>query len=159
MSWTDSRIFREWPVQMFQVSGTGYTGLDSDAVRVALYGNGGTPDRNAVVTSTGYNTGAWVTANEVSASSEWVAGGRGLSSKTFGTPAAGTANFDAADVIGLATVSLSNVYGGLVYDHSITGGTVADQGICYTYFGGAQAVVSGHFSVVWNAAGIFDITV
>lgn len=158
MSWTESRIFREWPRQMFQVSGTGYTGLDSDTVKVALFNNSGTPDSNAVVTSTGYNTGAWVTTNEISAASEWTAGGRTLASKTFGTPAAGTANFDAADLTGSATISLSNVYGCLVYDDSITGGTVVDQGVCYIYFGGVQGVVSGTFSVVWHPNGICDFT-
>ena len=45
MAWTDSRVFREWITgPMFQASGTGYTGLDGDTVKVALFNNSVTPD-------------------------------------------------------------------------------------------------------------------
>ena len=49
-----------------------------DTVKAALFNNTGTPDKDAAVASTGYNTGAWVTGNEVTGSSEWVAAGRAL---------------------------------------------------------------------------------
>lgn len=159
MSWSASAIFREWPNQTFQVSGTSYTGLDSDTVKAALFNNTGTPDKDAAVASTGYNTGQWVTANEVTGASEWVAGGRALASKTFTSPASGTFMFDAADLIGVATVTMANVYGCLVYDDTISGGTVAKQGVSFHYFGGAQSVTSGTFSVMWNTNGLLRITV
>lgn len=158
MAWTGSLVFREWPNQVMQVSGTGYTGLDSDTVNFALYG-GNTPDKDAAVASAGYNTGAWVTANEKTSGTDWVAGGRALASKTFTTPASGTTMFDAADLTSVATATMSNIEGALVYDNSITAGTVAKQGVCFLYFGSAQTVVSGTVSVLFNANGIFRFIV
>ncbi len=162
MAWTDSRVFREWIVgPMFQASGTNYTGLDSDAVKVALFNNSITPDKDAAVGLTGYNaaTSAWLTANEVTDATNWQAGGRTLASKTFTTPSTGVAMFDAADLAGGGTVTLTNAYGCLVYDDAITAGTVADQGVSFNYFGGAQSVTSGTFTIIWNANGIVRFTV
>ena len=154
MAWTDSRVFREWPLQMLQVSGTGYTGLDSDSAKAALFHNTVTPDKDAAAGSTGYNTGTWTLARESSGGANWPVGGRALSSKTFTSPSSGTAMFDAADLAAAGTVTLSNVYGCLVYDDSISGGTVADQGVAYLYFGGNQPVTSGSFTIVWSSNGI-----
>lgn len=154
MAWTNSSVFREWNSQMLQVSGTGYTGLDSDTVNVALFNNTTTPDKDAAVASTGYNTGVWVTGNEVTDATNWVAGGRPLASKTFTTPTTGVVMFDAADLAGGGNVTLTNAYGCLVYDNSITAGTVAKQGASFNYFGGAQSVTAGTFTIVWNANGI-----
>jgi hypothetical protein len=50
------------------------------------------------------------------------------------------------------------VFGCLVYDDTITT-PVADQGLCFNYFGGTQSVTAGTFTVVWSASGIFRITV
>lgn len=154
MAWTASAVFREWMSQMYQVSGTGYTGLDSDTVNVALFNNTPTPDKDAVVASTGYNTGQWVVANEVTDATNWVAGGRPLASKTFTTPATGVMMFDAADTAGGGNMTVANVFGVLVYDNTITAGTVAKQGVSYHYLGGAQQVTAGTFTVVWAANGI-----
>jgi hypothetical protein len=159
MAFTASAIFREWPIQMFQVSGTGYTGLDSDTVNVALYNNTGTPDKDAAVASTGYNTGAWVTSNEVTDATNWVAGGRALASKTFTAPSTGVAMFDAADLAGGGTVTLAAFYGCLVYDNTISAGTVAKQGVSFNYFGGAQQVTAGTVTIIWNASGVARFTV
>lgn len=162
MAWTVSGIFREWVVSpMYQSAGTGYTGLDSDTVKAALFNNTGTPDKDAVVGLTGYAaaTSAWVVANEVTDATNWVAGGRALASKTFTTPAAGVAMFDAADLAGGGNVTLANVYGTLVYDDTITAGTVADQGTSFHYFGGAQSVTAGTFTIVWHVNGLQRITV
>ena len=159
MAWTDSRVFREWVAgPMFQASGTGYTGLDSDTVKVALFNNTVIPDRDAAVASTGFNTGTWTTGDEVTDATNWQTGGRTLASKTFTTPSSGLAVFDAADLSGGGTVTITNAYGCLVYDDTITGGTVADQGVCFNYFGGAQSVVAGSFTIVWNSDGIVKIT-
>jgi len=160
VTWTateGSHIFREWMIgPMWQGSGTGFTGLDSDTVKAALFNNTGTPDNDAAVGLTGYAaaTSQWVVANEVSTGSEWVAGGRALASKTFTAPAADAVMFDAADLTGTVNVTLSNVYGCLVYDDTITAGTVADQGVSYHFFGGAQSVTAGLFSVLWHANGV-----
>lgn len=159
MAWSASAIFREWPVQMFQVSATGYTGLDSDTVKVSLHNNSITPDKDAAVASTGFNTGVWTTTNEVTDATNWVSGGRSLASKTFTTPSSGVAMFDAADLAGGGTLTLSAFYGCFVYDDTITAGTVADQGVSYNYFGGAQQVTAGTVTVVWNANGICRFTV
>lgn len=160
MAWTDSRVFREWITgPMFQASGTNYTGLDSDAVKVALFNNSVTPDKDAAVASTGFNTGTWVTANEVTDATNWVSGGRTLASKTFTTPSTGVSMFDAADLAGGGTVTLTNAFGCLVYDDAITAGTVADQGASFNYFGGAQSVTAGTFTIIWNANGIVRFTV
>lgn len=161
MAFTTSAIFREWPIQMFQVSGTGYTGLDSDVVKAALYNNTGTPDKDAALAAAGYaaSGSAWVTGNEVVDATNWVAGGRALASKTFTSPATGVAMFDAADLAGGGNVTLANVYGCLVYDDTISGGSIADQGVCFNYFGGAQSVTNGTFTIVWNANGVCRFTV
>lgn len=154
MAWTDSHVFREWPLQTMQVSGTGYTGLDSDTVKVALFDNTVTPDRDAAVGNAGYNSGTWTLAREVSGGANWPAGGLALTGKTFTPPAPGTAMFDAADLPASGALTLANAYGCLVYDHSITGGTVADQGVAFLYFGGPQGVTAGNFSVIWSSNGI-----
>lgn len=154
MAFTASGIFQEWINMVYQVSATGYTGLDSDVVKVALFNNTGTPDKTAALASTGYNTGAWVVANEVTDATNWVAGGRALASKTFTFPSAGTFMFDAADLAGGGNMTVANVYGCLVYDDTITAGTVADQGTSYHYFGGAQSVTGGTFTVIWHVNGL-----
>jgi hypothetical protein len=156
MAWSNSKIFREWLKQAHQVSGTGYTGLDSDTVNVALFTAAGmTPDQDAALASTGYATGVWVSGNQTGGTdANWVAAGRPLASKTFDTTVAVTFFFDAADLAGGGNVTLTGVLGCLVYDDSITAGTIADQGVSYHYFGGAQSVTAGTFTVLWHANGI-----
>lgn len=149
-----SSVFREWNVMTLQVSGTGYTGLDSDAVKGALFGNSVTPDKDAAVASTGFNTGTWTTGNEVTDATNWVSGGRALASKTFTTPATGVCMLDAADLAGGGTVTITNAYGIFVYDDAITAGTVADQGVCFNSFGGPASVTAGSFTVQWHANGL-----
>lgn len=155
MAWTGSQVFREWIAgPMMQAAGAGYTGLDSDSVKAALFNNSVTPDASAVVTATGYGTGTWTAAREVSGGTNWAVGGRALSGKTFTSPDPGASMFDAADLTAGGILTLTGAYGALVYDDSITGGTVADQGLCFLYFGGAVSVTSGTFSVVWGSQGI-----
>jgi hypothetical protein len=167
MSWTDSRVFRAWPLailgqgQTAAVLPAGYAGLGADTVKVALFNNSVTPDKDAALTSTGFNTGTWTTGNQVTDATNWVSGGRALSSKTLSAPSTGVVMFDAADLSGGGAVTLSNAFGCLVYDDTITAGTggIADQGISFNYFGGAQSVTAGTFTIVWNASGIAQITV
>jgi hypothetical protein len=151
-------MFREWPTMALQVSGTNYTGLDSDVVKVTLHNNSITPDKDAAVASTGFNTGVWTTTNEVTDATNWPSGGLALAGKAFTTPSTGVCMFDATDLTHAGTVTLSNVNGCLVYDDSITAGSVADQGVTFHYFGGAQSVTAGTFTIVWHANGLFRIT-
>jgi hypothetical protein len=163
VAWSASNVFQEWVKNpLFNGSGgtppTSYTGYLTDTMNCALYASGITPDRNAAVGSTGYNTGVWITGNEKTGSSEWVAGGRALASKT-NAASSGTITLDAADLTGSASITMTSVEGCLIYDNTISGGTVAKQGMCFLWFGGAQSVTAGTFSVVFNAAGIVTATV
>lgn len=168
MSWSSSAIFRTWPQSTSGMGQTaaalpaGYAGLGVDSVKAALFG-GNTPSKDDALTLAGYNAAAsqWTTASEKTSGTDWVAGGRVLASKTLTTPSSGVFMFDAADLTSAAIATLSGVEGILVYDHSITAGTggVADQGVCYNYFGMTQSVTSGTFSVVLSANGLFRWTV
>lgn len=165
MAWTDSRVFTQAILNPLTASAWsttepttyGANGLSADTINVALFNNSVTPDRDAVVGSTGYNTGTWTTGNEVVDVTNWVAGGRALASKTY-TAGTSVVAFDAADLAGAGNVTITNAFGCLVYDSTITAGTVAKQGLCFNYFGGAQSVTAGSFTIVWDATGIFKFT-
>lgn len=164
---TSSKIFRTWPLavmgqgQTAAVLPAGYAGLGADTVKGALFGNSVTPDGDAALTSTGYNTGTWTTGNEITDATNWVAGGRALASKTLTNPSTGVFMFDAADLAGGGNVTLTNVYGIMHYDDTLTAGTggIAKQGICFNYLGGPQSVTAGTFTVIYNASGVFRLTV
>jgi len=159
MAWSESGMFREWPTQMALASGTGYTGLDSDTIKVSLHDNGTTPNKLADLGFAAYGIGTWAPVHEVTSAPNWAAGGRPLTGKSVTGLTGGIVMFDAADLAAGGTVTLTNAFGCLVYDDSITGGSVADQAVCFNYFGGAQSVTAGSFTLIWNQAGIFRITV
>jgi hypothetical protein len=147
---------------------TTYSSLSADVIDVALFNNTTAPDKTVAVASTGYNTGQWVTGNEVTDATNWVAGGRALGTKTFAIDSGSSSIcFGAADLAGGGTVTLTGFYGCLVYDFTITAGTVAKQGLCFNYFGGTQTVTAGTFTIIWATVGaivppngvIFNITV
>jgi hypothetical protein len=184
MPWTDSsptsRIFVQAVLNPLTgrvnqaTSPTGYDttsggsgGLLADSVKVALFNNSVSPDASAAVGSTGYNTGTWTTGNEVTdtgGGGHWSAGGLALGTRTYSILTAGSQTtasavcFDAPDLAGSGNVTITNAYGCLVYDSTISAGTVAKQGMCFNYFGGAQSVTAGTFTVVWDATGVFKIT-
>ena len=165
MAWTASAVFTQWIVNpMFgdpATPPTNYNSLPTDVVRCALFGDTAsmTPDKNAVVGQTGYNSAAsqWVLANEKANGTEWAAGGRALASDAV-TSGAGFVMYDAADLAGTESITLSGVAGCLIYDDDITAVTVADQGVCYNWFGGDQSVTAGTFSVAFHANGIARFT-
>lgn len=175
MGWTASGIFVQamfnpmlaalWSTA--EPTTYGATGLAADAVKAALYNSTITPDKNAAVASTGLNTGQWVQAGKEVTDTNWPAGGVALATKAFaiGTAGGGTpwpvnvVAFDAADTAGAGAVTLADVQGAFVYDDTVTAGTIADQGLCFNYFGGAQQVTGGTFTVVWDTTGIFKVTV
>lgn len=161
---TGSGVFVQWPLAMIAATRpTTYAGVTADVLKAALYNNTGTPNKSDTGANTGYNTGQWVTANEVIDSvgpgTNWAAGGRTLVTVTS-TVSTNVYTMDAVDTAGAGNVTLSGVMGALVYDSTITGtNPVAKQGICFNYFGGAQAVTAGTFTIVWNSSGIMTITV
>lgn len=131
--------------------------LNSDSVYVALFSNAATPDKNAASASTGYNTGTWLLANEVTDAGGWTAGGK-LLTVTTSAFSAGTFTFAGSNIAsGTITVGISNAYGVLVYDNTLAT-PVAKQGICFLGFGGAVSAPSGTLTIQWNAAGLFTIT-
>lgn len=149
---------------------TTFSSLSADAlVSAALFNNTTTPDKTAAVASTGFNTGQWVTANEVidTGGSNWASGGRALASKAFGIDTGSSSVcFQAAATAGAGNVTIASAFGCLVYDGTITGGTVAKQAMCYNSFGGsAQGVTAGTFTILWATVGaltnvvVFNVTV
>lgn len=160
VSWSASAMFGAFLYQPLLAGGaTGYSSLTVDTIDVALYNNTGTPDKTVAASLSGYNTGQWVTANEVidTGGSNWPAGGLSLAGKTVSSISGGV-KFDANDLPSLGAVTLSNVYGALVYDSTITAGTVAKQGVAFLYGGGAASVTAGSFTVVFNASGLINLT-
>jgi len=127
----------------------------SDSLKVALYNNTGTPDKTvttAVLTEYNGSGSQWVTANEVSQSGQWAAGGVALAGVTV-TQSTNVITFNGSNTSSGSAATLSNVYGCLVYDT-----TVSSQGLCFNYLGGANAVSGGTFTVVWNSSGIATFT-
>jgi hypothetical protein len=160
MAWTASGIFREMVTHSFDR--TEVFDLDTDAFKCALFNNSITPDKDA--TATGYNeaTGQWLVANEVIDSSgggtDWPAGGRSLVNPDITNPGAGIIMLDADNTASAgATADIASAMGALVYDDTLT--TPDDPGVSYNWFGTAQSVTNGTFTVVWHANGIFRITV
>lgn len=156
MAWTVSALFRSFitdalgNTQAFDLSGAGV-----DSFKNALYNATPTPDKDGAETVTRYNTGQWVVANEVSQVGQWAAAGIAISTPALSNPAAGVTMFDAADTASGAAATLANVNGCLIYDDTLAN----DPGVCFLYFGGANSVTSGTFTVVYHANGIFRGTV
>ena len=151
MAWTDSKMFMATIEAVWENAHA--IDLDADTFKAALYNNSITPSQTVALANTAYNVDQWATANEVSDSTNWDAGGEPLTSITSGF-SSNVFTFDAADTPQSGTTcTLANVYGCLVYDD-----TVSDYGVSFHYFGGAQSVTTGTFTIVWNASGIFTIT-
>ncbi len=129
--------------------------LDADSFKVTNFGNSGTPDQTVTAANSAFNVAQWVTGNEVTATG-WPTGGLALASVTSGR-ASNVFTFDAADKAGGATDTITNAYGCMIYDDTLTT-PVADQGVCYLAYGGANSVTSGTFTVAFNAAGIMTFT-
>jgi hypothetical protein len=156
MAWSASKIFVSTIEDMLE--NTTALDLNNDSFKVALYDNDITPDQTVTSANTAYNVGQWVsTGNEVFDGAEWPSTGQALDSVTF-APTTNVLKFDAADEVSTGTsATLANVYGCLIYDDTVAT-PVNKQGICYLYFGGVNSVTDGTFTVVFNASGIFTIT-
>jgi len=156
MAWSASKIFSALVTDV--LNNTTAIDLNTDAsLKVALYDNDITPDQTVTSANTAYNVGQWVTTgNEVSDGAEWAVGGVALASVTS-TFSTNVYTFDAANTASGSSATLLAVFGCLVYDDTIAT-PVADQGLCYNYFGGTNSVTDGTFTVIWNASGIFALT-
>lgn len=156
MAWSNSKIFMAFLEDVLE--NTTEIDLNSNTFKAALYDNDITPSQTVTSANTAYNAGQWTASgNEVSDGTEWDAAGEPLTGVTSGF-SSNVYTFDATDTpSGGSSATLANVYGCLVYSDTITT-PVADQGICYNYFGGSNSVTDGTFTIVWNASGIFTIT-
>jgi hypothetical protein len=139
---------------------TSHFDLNTDTIKCALFNDTTTPSQTAASASTGYNTGVWVTANELS-NGGWTAGGLALTGVTSSF-ASNVYTFDATtDTANSSTATIAGAFGCLIYDDTLTtgsGSAVNDQGICYLSFGGTNSVTAGTLTVVYNASGIFTLT-
>jgi hypothetical protein len=164
MTWTASAVFRQTladalgPTASFAMKWAG-----TDVYKAALYGTTPTPDKTVAAALSAYNAGSsqWVTANEITDATNWTAGGRTITGTGSGggfSSTSGTITFDGADTAGGGNVTLAGVFGDLVYDSTVTT-PVANQGLAYHFYGGSQGVTAGTFTIIWNAAGIAQVTV
>ncbi len=156
MAWSNSKIFMAFIEDVLE--NTTAMDLNSDTFKAALYDNDITPSQTVTSANTAYNAGPWTASgNEVADGTEWDAAGEPLTGVASGF-SSNVYTFDATDTpSGGTSATLANVYGCLVYDDTITT-PVADQGVCYNYFGGVNSVTDGTFTIIWNASGIFAIT-
>lgn len=155
MGWSNSKIFSAYIAD--SLNRTEPFDANADTFNAALYGTTPTPDQTVASANTAYNVGQWITGSQVVDTVSWPAVGRPLQSVASGF-ASNVYTFDAADTVSVdATTDLSAVFGCLIYDDTVTT-PVADQGVCYNYFGGSNSVVNGTFTVVWNGSGIFALT-
>jgi hypothetical protein len=174
VAWTNSKIFQQAMLNPIGRSvnaatvPTSFVSLTADAVKVALFSNSTVPDNTAAVGSTGFNTGTWTqnVGNEVidTGGSNWPTGGIAATGLTWALDTGSSSLcYHAANTPGLGNVTVAAAFGALVYDSTISGGTVAKQGLCYNYFGGTQNVTAGTFTVIWATVGattaIFNVTV
>jgi len=155
MAWANSKIFMAFLEDVFE--NTTAMDLNSDTFKAALYDNDITPSQTVTSANTAYNAGQWTASgNEVTDGSEWATGGVALGSVTSAF-SSNVYTFDAADTASGTSATLAAVFGCLVYDDTIAA-PVADQGVCFNYFGGTNSVTDGTFTIQWHANGIFQIT-
>jgi len=154
MAWTTSKIFQAFIAD--RMNNVTAIDLDTDAlIEAALFDNTITPDATVASASSAYAAGVWAGGGVVSGTS-WPALGRPLASITSAS-AAGVYKFDAADTVSADANATLTAYGVLIYDKTITT-PVSGQGICFNWFGGAQTVTAGTFTIVWNASGLMTLT-
>lgn len=154
MAWTNSKVFSSFLTDM--LNNTTAITLSSDTIDAALYDNTITPDQTVTSANSAYNAGVWASGHVLDASG-WPSVGRPLASKTS-TFTTNVYTFAAANTVSAnGNTTLGSTYGCLVYDATIAS-PVANQGICFNYFGGANSVTNGTFTVVWNGSGIYGAT-
>jgi len=153
MAFANSKVFRAFIKDALGRTNAFDLDAGADTPKVALYGNGITPDQDATSANTAYGAGQWVTSIS---DTNWPAAGRPLVNGALSTAAA-TVFYDADDTVSNGNVTLSAVFGCLVYDDTLAS-VVNDQGLCFNYFGGTQSVTAGSFTIVWHLNGLFRIS-
>lgn len=152
MAWSNSKIFTTYITDV--LNNTTAMDANSDTIKVSLYDNSITPSQTVTSANAAYGAGVYASGEQTS-SAQWPAGGVALSSVTSGF-SSNVYTFDAADTDSGSTATLT-VYGGLIYDDTITT-PVADQGMCFNYLGGAATVTAGLLRLVWSASGVWSLT-
>lgn len=154
MAWSASKISTAYITDA--LNNTSALDGNSDAMKAALFDNTITPSQTVASASFAYGAGVWASGGVLDASG-WPAVGRPLVTVASGF-SSNVYTFDADDTVSAnSSTTLTNAYGCLIYDDTLTT-PVADQGMCFNYFGGANSVTAGTFTIVWNAAGIFALT-
>jgi len=140
MAWSESRIFRS--LLQSALGGGSSFDLGGSPLRVALFDNTITPDRDAAPADAAYGEGVWVAGAEVADDPGWDVGGPALTGQSWDALAGGITQLNANPVESDEGTTLVDVYGDLLY-------VGADgRGVAFHYFGGPQAVTNGVFSVV-----------
>lgn len=160
MAWTASKVFRAFETDRLGAVINWDLNAPSDSIRMALYNNTITPDPDATSANTAYAVSQWVVGGEVSDATGWAVKGPTLDGMAVTNPATLITMLDANDEVGAAcTTGLTSVTGGLVFNDTAAA-PVADQGICYLYFGGSSTVgVSAALTVAFHANGLARWTV
>lgn len=148
---SSSKVFARTILE--QLNGGHTFNWSTDTIKIALYGNTGTPD-NTVATDvlTEYNgtASAWVVANETSGTG-YTAGGVAVTPLSV-AQSSNVVTFTSSGTPTWTTATIT-AYGCLIYDT-----TVSSIGLCYLSFGGAQTVTANTFTVNYNASGIATFT-
>lgn len=121
--------------------------LDLDTHKIALFSNTITPNFS---TDTAYAVAPY-NANEVTGTN-WASGGVAVTGTTLTESPTGSLMWDATDV-SVASVTVSNARGGLLYADALAG----NNAICLVNFGADYTATNGTFAITWAAGGIFAI--
>lgn len=156
MAWSNSKVFASFLEDA--LARTAAFDLNSDTFKVTLFNNSITPDATATAADTAYNTGQFANSNNVYEAGQWEQVGQSLASVTWGRAGTATVTWDAADLSSGTAADLTSVFGCHIYDDTLTT-PVADQGVCFNYFGGSASVANGTFTIVWNSSGIATFAV
>jgi hypothetical protein len=151
MAWTNSKIFRAFIADM--ADNTAAFDLGTDVPKNALFNNTITPDNDVTAANSAYNVGQWATAQECFEAGQWAQGGVALGGTSLNSGTADLVFYDATDTASGTAADITNATGSLIYDDTLTT-PVADQGLCYNYFGGPNSVVNGTFTVIYSVNGI-----
>jgi hypothetical protein len=155
VAWTNSKIFSAYITDL--MNNTTAMDANSDTLKVALFDNSITPSQTVASASTAFGAGVWA-SGEVFDGAEWPTGGEPLTGVASGF-SSNVYTLDATDTPSDGTsATLVNVYGCEIYDDTIAA-PVANQGLCYLYFGGVNSVTDGSVTVRYNGSGILTWTV
>lgn len=161
MAWSNSKIFRAWLADI--MDNTTAVDLGSDSCKAVLYDNSITPDQNVTSANSAYAAGVWSATGgqtgtpQVYHTGQWAQAGVAITTPVVNSGTSAVVFFDGDDTQSGTAATMSNIYGTHVYDDTIAT-PVADQGVCFNYFGGTNSVTNGRFTIVWATNGILRFT-